>query len=340
VRRVTLAEVARRAKVSSMTVSRVVNGSEQVTERTRQQVERAMAELGYVPNRAARSLVVNRLDVLALVVPDLSNPFFTKLVREAEAAANAAGYTIILGNSDEDPAKEASYIRAISSLGVDGVVLGPSSGESRASVEWLTRRAIPVVLLDRQVEGVAVDLVRGESYEASRLLVEHVIEHGHRRVAMISGPLDVSTASDRERGYRKALELGGIEPDRSLSRHGPYTREAGYRAARSLLARHDPPSAIFAANNFLAFGVLDAARELGARVPEELALVTFDDVEIAAEEPFLTCADQPAEEMGRAATQLLIDRLAGDESPPREVVLPTELRVRRSCGGHPSNGSG
>jgi LacI family transcriptional regulator len=340
VEKVTIAEVAGRAQVSAMTVSRVVNGSQRVAERTRRRVERAMAELGYIPNRVARGLVVNRLDVLALVIPDISNPFFTKVARAVESTANAAGYTVILGNSDEDRAKEEAYLRAVSSLRVDGIVLAPASRASRESLESLRRRGIPVVLLDRKVDGMAGDLVRGESVEASGALVEHLVDHGHRRIAMISGPSDVSTALDRERGYRQALERRGLHPDPTLFRHAEYTREGGHREALGLLGREDPPTAIFAANNFLAFGVMDATRQMGLRVPDDVAVVTIDDVEIAADEPFLTCADQPAEALGRAATQLLIGRLGGDESPPREIVLPAEVRIRRSCGRHDPSDAG
>ncbi len=333
-RRVTIADVARRARVSPMTVSRVVNGSDHVSDQTRRRVERAMVNLGYIPNRVARGLVVNKLGVLALVIPDLSNPFFTKVARGVEARANLAGYTVILGNSDEDAHREEAYLRAVSSLQVDGVILASSGRGSGASLAWPLRRGIPVVLLDREVDGFEGDFVHGESRRASRLLVEHLIEHGHHRIAMVSGPLEASTARDREHGYRAALGHHGLRFDPALLRRAPYTRAGGYREALALLAREDRPSAVFAANNFLAFGVMDAAREQGLRVPQDLAVVTFDDVEIAADEPFLTCADQPAEALGQAAIGLLLDRLDGDHSPPRTVMLETELRIRRSCGRH------
>jgi LacI family transcriptional regulator len=330
--RITIADVARHAGVSTMTVSRVVNGSHLVSPATRRQVERALRELGYLPNRAARSLVVNRLGVLALLIPDISNPFFPLLVRGAEAAARQADYTLVLGNSDEELEREDAFLRAVCSLGVDGVLLAPAGDGSRSSLDLLRRQRVPCVLIDRDVDGLPCDVVRGESRAATCFLTEHLLGHGHQRIAMVSGPSNVTTARHRELGYADALRAHGLAVEPRLVRHAPYTRAGGHREAFALLSGSDRPTALVTANNFLAFGALDAARELGLAVPEEVAVVTFDDVEIVAEEPFLTCAAQPAEAMGRVALERLIARLDGDESPPREVVLDTEVRIRRSCG--------
>jgi len=315
-----------------MTVSRVVNGSGRVHEMTRSRVEQAMRELAYIPNRAARSLVVNKLGVLALVIPDISNPFFPLLARGAEAAAREAGFTVILGNTDEDFDEELAYVRAICSLRLDGALVAPSGARSRESLDLLARHAVPVVLIDRQVKGVAADVVRGNSRGPARVLTQHLIEHGHERIGLITGPADVSTAREREQGYRDALRAARLRVDKDLVFRTAYVREAGHRAALAMLAHSDRPTAVVTANNFLAFGVLDAARHLGCRVPEELAVVTFDDVEIVADAPFFTCAAQPAELMGRTAVERLLARLNGDESLPRDTVLPTEVRIRRSCG--------
>ncbi len=315
-----------------MTVSRVVNGSGSVRAATRRRVERAMQDLAYIPNRAARSLVVNKLGVLALVIPDISNPFFPLLARGAEAAARAAGYTVILGNTDEQYEEEDAYLRTVCALRVDGVLLAPSGRRSRQSLELLARHRIAVVLIDRDVDGIANDIVRGESQRSSMLLTKHLIHHGHQRIGLITGPADVSTARERERGFRDAMREHDLEVRREVVHHCTYTREGGHRAGVALLADADRPSAIVTANNFLAFGLLDAAREAGLRVPDDLAIVTFDDVEVVTDSPFFTCAAQPAEAMGRTAVERLIARLGGDESPVRETVLHTELRIRRSCG--------
>jgi DNA-binding LacI/PurR family transcriptional regulator len=315
-----------------MTVSRVVNGSGSVRATTRRRVERAMHDLGYIPNRAARSLVVNKLGVLALVIPDISNPFFPLLARGAEAAARASGYTVILGNTDEDFEEEDAYLRTVCALRVDGVLLAPSGHRSRQSLELLARQRIPVVLIDRDVDGMPNDIVRGESRRAAITLTEHLIKHGHRRIGLITGPADVSTAAERERGYRDALREHGLDSASDLVHRVSYTREGGKQAGRRLLEGPERPTAVVTANNFLGFGLLDAAREAGLRVPEDVAIVTFDDVEVVTDSPFFTCAAQPAEAMGRTAVERLIARLSGDESPVRETVLHTDLRIRRSCG--------
>jgi LacI family transcriptional regulator len=315
-----------------MTVSRVVNDSGRVRAATRERVMRAMRDLAYIPNRAARSLVVNKLGVLALVIPDISNPFFPLLARGAEAAARAAGYTVILGNTDEQFDEEDVFLRAVCALRVDGVLLTPSGRRSSESVDLLTRRRIPVVLIDRDVDGVRTDVVRGESRRPAALLTEHLVQHGHHRIGLITGPADVSTARERQRGYRDALHEHNLEIVPNLTHHAAYTRAGGHDAGLKLLSKPDRPTAVVTANNFLAFGLLDAARELGIRVPDDLAIVTFDDVEIVTDSPFFTCAAQPAEAMGRSAVERLVARLGGDESPTREIVLHTEVRIRRSCG--------
>jgi LacI family transcriptional regulator len=310
----------------------VVNASARVQTATRERVEHALRELGYIPNRAARSLVVNKLGVLALVIPDISNPFFPVLARGAEAAARDAGYTVILGNTDEDFDEELAYVRAICSLRVDGALVAPCGERSQANLELLRRQGVPVVLIDREVKGVATDVVRGESRKPAEQLTEHLLGHGHTRVGLITGPRDVSTAQQRERGYRDALRLAGRRVDARRVFRTAYTREGGRRAAETMLAPADRPTAIVTGNNFQAFGVLAAARDQGLRVPDDLAIVTFDDVEIVTDSPFFTCAAQPAESMGRVAVEQLLARLNGDESPLRTQVLHTEVRIRRSCG--------
>jgi LacI family transcriptional regulator len=331
-RKITIVDVARHAGVSTMTVSRVVNGSDLVSAATRHRVERAMRELAYIPNRAARSLVVNKLGVLALMIPDISNPFFPLLVRGAEAAAREAGYTIVLGNSDEQFDKEDAYLRAVCALRVDGVVLAPSGMRSRHSLEMLLRQRIPFVLVDRSVDGVASDVVRGESRRACAALTEHLhAGHGHVRIGMISGPADVSTARDRELGYLDALEASGLPVDPSLVRHTAYTRQGGHVEALALLGKAKRPTAVVTANNFLAFGVIDAARELGLRVPEDLAVVGYNDIEVAAYLG-LTTVHVPMRELGRRGVELLLRAVEQPETAPERVRLPAELVVRRDRG--------
>jgi LacI family transcriptional regulator len=191
--------------------------------------------------------------------------------------------------------------------------------------------------LDRRITGIQVDTVRGDSEQGAYHLARHLLDLGHRRIAVLSGPLDVSTSSDRVAGYQRALAEAGLQTSADTLYSGQFTLEAGYRLARQALAVTPRPTALFAANNFIAFGALRATRELGLRVPEDLSVVTFDDLpEALVIEPFLTVVAQPAYEMGQKATELLLARLAGEAPPePQEIVLPTQMLIRRSSGPPP-----
>lgn len=328
----TLVDVARAAGVSPMTVSRVVNNSRLVSASTRERVERAMESVGYIPNSIARSLVQKRTGVLALLVSDITHTWFTQLGHEVEGAAAAAGYLLVFGNTDENELTEREYAEKLSSLHVDGVLLAPASRESRETIELLQRRGIPVVLIDREVEDVELDIARGESYTPAIELTDHLIAHGHTRLGIVAGPDHVWTAQERVRGFKAALRRRGLPVPRRYVRHAQLTRSGGAEEARKLLASEDPPSAILAGNSYLAAGIVDVARERGLRIPEDLALVTFDDSEGPSEWAFYSCYEQPARAIGAAALRFLLDRLAGDRSGARRAVLRGDVRLRASCG--------
>ena len=333
---VTIQDVAARAGVSAMTVSRVINNRASVASATRQRVEQAIDDLGYVPNALARGLLQGRTRTVALIVGDISNPFFTQVARGVEDVAQRNGYAVILGNSDESTDKERMYVNAMLSNRIDGLILAPAGSESRKTLDFLDRRGTKVVLIDRDVEGVKTDTVVGDSAGGARMLGEHLIRLGHRRIALVTGPLEISTARERLRGYEEALRTRGIELERSLVVESDYKRQGGRQAAHALLALplEQRPTAVLAGNNFLAVGVIEALREAGRSVPEEIAVVCFDDLELSsALNPFLTVAAQPARTFGTIAAQFLLERIDGLESlPRRKVVLPPELIVRVSCG--------
>jgi LacI family transcriptional regulator len=333
----TLADVAARAGVSPMTVSRVVNDSERVSASTRERVELAMSEIGYIPNFLARGLVVRRLGLLALIVADITHPWFTSLAHSVEVAAGARGYTVVFGNTDDDRDTERTYLQKLSSLRVEGVIIAPAANGTTSSLDILEAQGIPFVQIDREIAGASGDLVRGESFRSARLLTDHLAGHGRTRIAIVSGPQLVSTARERVKGFRAALKANGLPVHPDYVRHTSYTREGGYEEGRRLLSLPEPPTAIVAANSFLAFGILDVARELGVAVPDDLALVTFDDLESTAVEPFLTCVEQPAKAIGLQALELLTARLDGDASPLQHLILDGEFRVRRSCGCQPDH---
>ncbi len=341
---VTIQDVAARASVSAMTVSRVLNQPARVAPATRQRVEQAIRELGFVPNALARQLLRGRTHTLALLVSDIGNPFFTQIARGVEDVAQRNGYTVIFGNSDESVEKERQYLHALLGRRIDGLLIAPAGNGSRPMLDLLVQRGTPFVLLDRAIDGVPADVVIGDNIGGSRKLTEHLIGLGHRRIALVNGDPEVPTARDRRRGYLDTLRDHGIEMRPELIIDGVYRRDSGTRAARQLLALPDAqrPTAIFAANNFLAVGVIEALRAAQVIIPRDIAVVCFDDIEIAAAlDPFLTVMAQPARTFGTIGAQFLLERLepslSGAAGPraavaPRRVVLPPELIVRVSCG--------
>jgi LacI family transcriptional regulator len=331
---VTMKDVARLSGVSSMTVSRVINGGERVSPQTRQKVEQAIAELGYVPSRVARGLIRQKTHTLALIVPDVANPFFTLIVRGAEDVARRADYRIILCDTRADLTIERDVIEEMIAHRVEGIAIAPVSDRSRSHLRRLTKYGVPFVLIDRTVPGVDCDVVVGDSAGGARRLLEHLIGLGHRRIGLIVESDEVSTARDRREGYEQALRAADLPVDPTLIVRATVDPDGGFDGMRRLLELEQPPTAVFTVNNLVALGAIEAVRAQGLEVPDDIALVCFDDIEYASRlYPFLTVMAQPAETLGALGTQLLLDRVEGrarDES--RVVVLPAQFVVRRSCG--------
>jgi LacI family transcriptional regulator len=317
-----------------MTVSRVINHDGRVRAETRRRVEAAIAELGYVPSRLARGLSGRKTGTVALIVPDVANPFFTLVVRGAEDVARRAGFRIILCDTRADLALERDVIEEMIAHRVEGIAIAPVSDGSRPHLRRLTRFGVPFVLLDRTVKGVDADVVIGDSVGGAQRLVEHLIGLGHRRIGMIVEADNVSTARDRRRGYEQALEHAGLPLEPALIALSTVDPEGGYAGMEELLSSEPRPTAVFTVNNLVALGAIEAVRAQGLEVPDDVALVCFDDIEYASRlYPFLTVMVQPAETFGTLGTQLLLDRIQGDGNRShRVVVLPAEFIVRRSCG--------
>lgn len=329
----TIYDVAKRAGVSPATVSRVLSGAKGVSEATRQRVLAVARELHYSPNYIARSLKKRQTNTIALIISDITNPFFTTLARGVEDRASEHGFNTIFCNTDEDPKVEAAYVELMLRRQVDGLLI--SSCSNGESLDFLVRRNVPVVLVDRRIPQARWDYVIGDSEYGAYALTRHLIEvHGKRKIAIISGPLTLSTSRERVEGYRRALREAGIHPLPEHIRVGAYKEEFGYQATKELLTGGLSVEAIFAGNNVIAVGAIRAARELGVRVPEDLALVTFDDFELAsALFPFLTAAKQPAYTIGALAVEMLLERIRGEKiRERREVVLRPEIIIRKSCG--------
>jgi LacI family transcriptional regulator len=296
-------------------------------------VERAIEELQYLPSIAARSLRSKRTHALALIVPDITNPFWTTVARGVEDTAQSGGYSVLLCNTDENPDKQLRYLNIVISQRVDGVIIAPQHFDAR-HLSKLRDQKIPAVVVDRRIAGWDVDSVCGDSVSGARALVWHLIRLGHRRIAVISGPESASSAEDRVSGYCQALEEAGIAIDPRLIKRGEFLTPSGEALAQQVFEEGTQTTAIFATNNSIAMGVIQAVEQRGLRIPQDVALVCFDDFPaLSLVFPFLTVAAQPAYEMGQVAAQLLLSRLTGETGlPTRQVVLPTHLIIRYSCG--------
>jgi LacI family transcriptional regulator len=330
----TIHDVAKRAGVAPITVSRVLNHSGYASQDTRERVEAAIAELEYVPNRLARSLRSKRTNTLALILTDITNPFFTTVARGVEDTASDAGFTVVFCNTDESETEEQKYLQVVLQQQVDGILLVPASSTPE-SVDMIQKQGTPVVVLDRKMPpDTEVDVVRCENVEGAYQLVKLLIGLGHRQIAVVSGPKIVSTAEDRVVGYQQAMTEAGLDAETNLIHYGAFTQASGYEMANRILVLQPQPTAIFAANNLIGIGVLKALQDAGLRVPEDVAMVSYDDLPAnLVTFPFFTVAVQPAYEMACKATQLLLARLSGE--PPahcQEVVLPTEIIIRQSSG--------
>ena len=331
---VTIRDVAQRVGVSPMTVSRVINDSALVSPETRRRVEEAISELGYVPSRLARGLSAKRTGTLAVIVPDVANPFFTLIVRGAEDVARRAGYRVILCDTRADLGVEREVVEEMIAHRVEGILIAPVSDRSREHLRRLAKFAVPFVLVDRTVPDISADAVLGDSAEGAQRLVEHLLSLGHRQIGLIVETDEVSTARDRRRGYEAALEGAGVPVDPALIVEATVDPAGGFEGMRRLLELDDRPTAVFTVNNLVALGAIEAVRAAELEVPDDLALVCFDDIEYASRlYPFLTVMEQPAETFGTLGTQLLVERIEG-RAPDRTrvVVLPAEFVVRRSCG--------
>lgn len=329
----TIHEVAKRAGVGSITVSRVINHSGYTSTETRERVEKAIAELDYVPNTLARSLRSRRTNTIGLIVTDITNPFFTTLARGVEDAANDAGYTVIFCNTDESTAKEEKYLNVLLQKQVDGLLLVPT--ENRVStIQQIQKQGTPVVVLDRRISAINVDSVRCDSIDGAYQLTKYLVSLGHRQIAVMSGSEGVSTADDRITGYRKAMVEAGIAIDEGYIFRGDFTLKSGYSMTKQAINLPLRPTALIAANNFITIGAMKALQEVEMEVPDDIALVGFDDLPPAIVTfPFFTVASQPSYEMGTLAMQLLLERLEGKNRDSfQEIILPTQLIVRRSSG--------
>jgi LacI family transcriptional regulator len=334
---VTIKDVARESGVNVSTVSRALNGEYGVHAETREMVAAVARRLGYRPNRVARGLVTGRSQTLALVVSDIRNHFFAEVARGAEDAANRAGLDLLLCNSDLDPEKQMRYLQSLQEKRVDGILINSVSVLSRSQQEQIARMGIPLVLLNRAAPRSVFSTCRSDNAGGGRLAGEYLARLGHRHIAHLTGPRHHGNMTDRLKGFARALAAGphAIAP---VVLHGKNNINGGYEMTRQLLASHPEVTAIFAASDTMAFGAIRALGEAGLRVPGDISVIGFDDIELTGiVNPPLTTIHQPKYELGEAAVEILL-RQAGGKGPrtPEHRVFDVHLIERQSCVARPA----
>jgi len=336
----TIKEVAREAGVSVATVSRVINAKGPVREETRARILEVASRLGYTPHAAARSLITNKTGTVGVLLPDLYGEFFSEVIRGLDLAARRSGFHVLVSSSHSDRSEVEAVLRALRGR-VDGLIVMSPEVEAQ-SLEANLPETLPVVLLNCRVEGSAFDSINIDNYGGALAMGRHLIAQGHRRIAFVKGAPGNYDALERLLGYRDAVEPLSSEGLEDLEIEGDFSQESGYRAGGTVLRLEPRPSAVFAANDAMAIGVLCALQEAGVRIPEEIAVAGFDDIPTARfiSPPLTSVRVGIAELGGRAMERLLALMAAGDARDRHHEVLSTTLVVRGSCGAKTEGSEG
>lgn len=332
-RRVTIRDVARASGVSYATVSRVLTGYEFVKETTRNRVMEAAEQLGYVANLSARSLAGGRSRIIGLIVPNLDNGYVGAITQGIDRELARANYDLMLYTSHRQPGKESFYVGTLANGLTDGLLLVAPLVPA-TYLEALREQNFPYVLIDQADVSENSNVVEATNWQGAYEATRYLNQLGHTRIAFITGSLAVRSAVDRLRGYKAALADCNIPVTEALIIEGDYQQQTGYEVTKSLLQNVDPPpTAIFASNDLSAFGAMDAAREHGYRIPDDISIIGFDDVPQASfVYPKLTTVRQPLEQMGHVAVKMLLEHIEDQSNPPQRVALATQLVIRDSCG--------
>ncbi len=332
---ITIRDVAQHAQVSVTTVSHVVNQTRFVSDAARLRVQQAIAELRYVPSALARSLKSNRTHTIGMMIPNSSNPYFAEIIRGIEDTCFEAGFNVILCNSDDDPQKQSTYVRLLSEKQVDGLIVMSSGGDMEL-LDTLRAAKMPQVVVDREIDDLEADLVEVNHEAGGFLATQHLLQLGHQRIACIAGPQGLSSARQRVEGYKRALQEAGVAVDRKLLRSGDFTSAGGHAAMTSLLESasvRPQPTAVFASNDLMAIGAVCAAASHGLRLPQDISVIGFDDIALAAfSNPPLTTVVQPKHQTGALAARLLLERIAKPGRALQREILQPSLVVRQSTG--------
>lgn len=330
---VSIKEVAAAAGVSTATVSRVLSNGLHVRPEVRERVLATVERLGYRPNLVARSLRSQQSSTIGLIVSDISNPFFTAISRAVEDTAYEQGFSVLLCNTDENPEKEAIYLNLMRDTAVAGAIMSPTRQTVANFAD--SNLPFPIVVVDRSISNGDVDAVLLDNVDAANRLITHLIEQGYRRIAALCS--EMSTGLERQVGYEKALRAHGLTPKSEYMKHVPPKGEAGYAATLKMLDLAEPPDALFTINSLIAEGALQAIRERNLTIPDDIALVTFDETTWSSlVQPPITLIAQPTYEIGKTAAELLMQRIADPGRPTRQVILKGQLLVRGSSAPRPS----
>lgn len=324
-------DIAKRLGVSPATVSRALSDSGLVAEPTLSRIREAASALDYRPNVSARRLRTRRSMAVLMVVRDVGNPFYLEILKGVEAAARAAGYSVLMGNTENDPGREAEYFDMLRDGHADGMIL--MTGKLPADPEFRERMPadLPVVVALEVIEGSGFPHVQIDNEGAAAEAVRHLVGLGHRRIAHISGPVPEILSVHRRAGYHRAMREAGLHVPTGYDVRGDYLLKGGRQACRQLFELTEPPTAIFAANDEMAMGAIHELRQMGRDVPSDVSVVGFDDLYLSeAFYPPLTTVSQPRAEIGRAAMTLLLGMFSGTEAPTEPIVLPTALKIRGS----------
>ncbi|GAC1363347.1 MAG: LacI family DNA-binding transcriptional regulator [Ktedonobacteraceae bacterium] len=331
-RSATIKDVAAHAAVSVATVSAVINKNKYVSPELAQRVQASIVTLGYRRNSFAHGLKTQVSHCIGLIVPDITNPFYTNIARGVEDVAHAHNYSLILGNTDEDPEKEKKYLQLLESKQADGLIIAVTD-RSYAYLQSLPIQNLALVGIDRSLFDLGIDTVMVENKKGTRTAIEHLIALGHRRIGLLTGVRGIAPTEERLQGYIEALEKHDIAVDPALIVTTRPRVDGGERGALQLLTRADRPTALFAMDGTMVIGALQTIARIGLHCPEDIALACFDDFTWASVmRPHLTVVDQPTYEIGKQSAQLLFDRLQDREREPREIRLKTHLIIRESCG--------
>jgi len=339
-KRVTIKDIARMAEVSHTTVSRALNNKSRIRNDTKEKILSIAKELNYQPDFIARSLVMKRTKTLGLVITTIANPFYTELALGIETTARGLGYNIILCFTHSDLSIEKQYVDMLQSKGVDGIIF-TSAHMGDPNIIGLAEEGFPIILVNRRtyhpIVKEKVDYVGVDNIHGGFLAVEHLIKLGHQRIGVIGGSSESSVGFERLEGGKRALKTYHVEERADYFLEGDFLKGSGYQGGMRFLRMADPPTAIFAANDYMALGVYEAVAEKGLRVPEEMAIIGFNDIEFTLMKGIeLTTIGQKKYEMGAIAVKTLVERIEGEEARPlgREIILEPELIIRRTCGFH------